>query len=46
MKKLPGMVVGTIVGLVAWWPTQSMASAILLGIACGVAWDLWRKRGS
>ncbi|WP_456267233.1 hypothetical protein M1D97_08050 [Kushneria sp. AK178] len=44
MKNLPGMLVGTVVGLVAWLPSQSMALCIMLGIACGVAWDIWRKR--
>ncbi|MFC0338690.1 hypothetical protein SAMN05421848_0205 [Kushneria avicenniae] len=44
MKKLPGMLVGTIIGLAVWLPTQSVAPSILLGVACGVAWDLWRKR--
>ncbi|GHC19820.1 hypothetical protein GCM10010082_09460 [Kushneria pakistanensis] len=46
IKKLPGMLIGTALGLAIWLPTQSLIPAILLGIASGVAWDLWRKRAS
>ncbi|MFC0268595.1 hypothetical protein [Kushneria aurantia] len=45
MKKLPGMLIGTLTGLLIWMPTQMVAPAVLFGIVAGVVWDLWRQRG-
>lgn len=44
MKQLPGAMLGIIVALVAWLATSSLGIGVIVGIAAGIGWDLWRKR--
>ncbi|WP_275425803.1 hypothetical protein [Salinicola halophilus] len=42
---MQGSLIGIIVGLGVWAATAEWALGIGAGIACGIAWDLWRQRG-
>lgn len=43
IKNVPGMVLGTLVGFAIWIPSQLVGPSIIVGIALGVGWDLWRR---
>lgn len=43
VKDVPGMLAGTLAGLAIWLPTQMVGPSIIVGVALGVGWDMWRR---